>query len=67
MQLAAINTGDNMNMKKTFVFILVLLLLSVQLLPLCTYAAPATYSDTLNSGKRDEVCVSLSGTGQSYL
>ncbi len=47
--------------KRIAAFAIVLLLLSA--LTLSAFAEKVTYSDTQNTGVRDEVCVSLEGTG----
>lgn len=52
-----------MKFKKILIFIFVLAFVALQLFPVVSLAAPASYSDSLNSGTRDDVCTSLSGTG----
>lgn len=47
------------------ILLIVLSLLSSSITVIITGAAPSTYSDSRNSGKRDEVCTTLSGTGAS--
>ena len=52
------------NLKLTALALAALMLLSC-LLVLTTAAQPAEYSSYANSGKRDELCLSLDGTGVS--
>ena len=47
------------------ILLIVLSLFSSSITVIITGAAPSTYSDTRNSGTRDEVCTTLSGTGAS--
>ena len=49
-------------MKKIFAVLITVIVIFVQIPPISISAAPATYSKQSNSGTRDEVCTSLSGT-----
>ena len=52
-----------MKIKRFIIFAVVITMVSALVLPLLASAETTVYSATLNSGVRDEVCVSISGTG----
>ena len=54
-----------MKLKRIYIFIFSLILVSSLLFPIASSAATTSYSTSSNSGVRDEVCASISGTGVS--
>ena len=55
----------NLKLKRFLAVWITAIVIFVESTPIISFAAPSTYSKTSNSGTRDEVCTSLSGTSAS--